>query len=354
MRGFTAASDILVEKYGLITASIYGVVWRYCQMERGHCNAKHSTIGERLGISGKSVQRYIKPLLDDGYLLHLNPEDTHKSHQYICSDKLDKEELDFYAQGWTDCPPISTEGKTNSPPQVDNESTLGRTDCPPKKVVKESIKETTTKEEEGFAADFPDIINAMDERAYPPYSQAELKPVYDGLSIPEGETPIQWFEYVLDRNQQSGDKSLECMVMVFEAINLAGSLAKFKQSDRPVKQGEHPAIEAYKEVWGAYPRRNCQQDIIQEVGDNSDRLAEWGKATKAWKLAGYKFDNYKGQFDWLNNGIPTNKGDKYATNSASDQRERNRIANTTGHMATYYDLATGTIRDAKTHNVVHQ
>lgn len=189
---------------------------------------------------------------------------------------------------------------------------MDRTKCsfPLEQNVPSNTKEDHTKNTNkdssggGFAADLPEIINAMDERGYPPLDNGQLKAIYDALAVPVNETPLMWFEYVLDRNQQIGDKSLDCLTLVFEGINTVGSLAKFKQSDSKVKQGEHPAIEAYKMATDYYPRRNCWKDIISTVGNDPEDVNRWGQAVAAWKLAGYKFDNYQGMFDWFANGVP--------------------------------------------------
>ena len=67
VKGFTPVIDALVEELDLMPAIIYGVVWRYCQMEDRVCRASLETIASRVGISRKTVERHIKALCDAGY-----------------------------------------------------------------------------------------------------------------------------------------------------------------------------------------------------------------------------------------------------------------------------------------------
>lgn len=71
--GFTPVLDTMVAKYGLMTASVWGRVWRYEQMSKGVCNASYTTIAEGLDISPRTVARHIKQLVTDGYLEEIEP-----------------------------------------------------------------------------------------------------------------------------------------------------------------------------------------------------------------------------------------------------------------------------------------
>jgi len=302
-----------------IIALVYGAVWAYSQMAQQVCNASVDTIAERISVSRKTAERKLKALCKDGYLIDLTPDVTHAPHTYICSNKVSisvsKHDGSYYTQGKSES--LTSDDKVGQRvlPRSDSESSLGRSESLIKKQLQDTTKETTNSGG-GFVADLPEIINAMDERGYAPLSNEQLRAIYDALAVPANETPLMWISYALDRNQQIGDKSLDCLTVVLESINTVGSLATFKQSDKPTKQGEHPAIEAYKAATGYYPRRNCQSDIISKIGDDSASVAKWGEVVKAWKLAGYKFDNYQGMFDWFETGIPTRKERNYASNKS--------------------------------------
>ena len=84
LNNFTPLMDSLVERYDLITAAVYGRVWRYGE-DNGYCYAAHRTIAEELGVSRETVLRKIKILIRDGYLEDKTPDQRNKPHQYVAS-----------------------------------------------------------------------------------------------------------------------------------------------------------------------------------------------------------------------------------------------------------------------------
>ena len=82
VRGFTPVIDIAVQDVGLVTAAVYGVMWRYCQMEDGVCRAALSTIADRIGVDRRTVIRHIATLVDAGYIVDTTPDATHVPHIY--------------------------------------------------------------------------------------------------------------------------------------------------------------------------------------------------------------------------------------------------------------------------------
>ena len=60
--------DNILREQGLISAAIYGVIWRHCQQRKGYCYASQSTIAEQAGLSRKAVNCHIKKLIDAGYI----------------------------------------------------------------------------------------------------------------------------------------------------------------------------------------------------------------------------------------------------------------------------------------------
>jgi hypothetical protein len=50
MDGFTPVIDTVVEKTSLMTAVVFGRIWRFCQMKDGVCNASLDRIGQDIGI----------------------------------------------------------------------------------------------------------------------------------------------------------------------------------------------------------------------------------------------------------------------------------------------------------------
>lgn len=82
IRGFTPIIDSLAGELGLMTAAVYGIVWRYCQMQDRVCHASLETISAKLGISYRSTIRHLKLLCDAGYIEDLTPGLRNRPHTY--------------------------------------------------------------------------------------------------------------------------------------------------------------------------------------------------------------------------------------------------------------------------------
>jgi hypothetical protein len=79
---FTPVFDRVLKDTSLLTAAIFGRVWRFCQMEDGVCSASQSRIADGLGISRTAVNEHIKLLVDLGYLKDLDPGRRNHPHRY--------------------------------------------------------------------------------------------------------------------------------------------------------------------------------------------------------------------------------------------------------------------------------
>ena len=88
LSGFTPAPDVLIKKYGFVTALIWGRVWRYCQGPYGSCQASLETIAKELNMSVRNVLRDIKQLCTDGYLADETPNLRNKPHTYADTGKI--------------------------------------------------------------------------------------------------------------------------------------------------------------------------------------------------------------------------------------------------------------------------
>jgi len=129
-QGFTPVIDILAQELGVGPALVYGIVWRYCQMEDRVCYASRETIAAHAGISIKTVNRHLKTLCGAGYLKDLTPDLKHKPHTYADTGRVRIEAL-IQATGGTKSP--TSEGRTKSPTRSDNLSHPGRTKSPIRK-----------------------------------------------------------------------------------------------------------------------------------------------------------------------------------------------------------------------------
>ncbi len=82
IKNFTPVLDTIVENHDVLTAVVYGRVWRYCQMETGKCFASQEKLADDLGVSIKTIERRLKLLVKRDYLIDLTPERRNKPHEY--------------------------------------------------------------------------------------------------------------------------------------------------------------------------------------------------------------------------------------------------------------------------------
>lgn len=79
---FTPLIDSITQEHGVITAAVFGRIWRYCQGERGVCQASLERIGADLGIDRATVLRHATRLCELGYLEDTTPDLRNRPHTY--------------------------------------------------------------------------------------------------------------------------------------------------------------------------------------------------------------------------------------------------------------------------------
>ena len=82
VNGFTPVIDIVAQDVGFVTAAVYGVHWRFSQMQDGVSRASMETIASRLDISTKTARRHTQKLCEHGYLQDLTPNRRNAPHVY--------------------------------------------------------------------------------------------------------------------------------------------------------------------------------------------------------------------------------------------------------------------------------
>lgn len=88
IKNFTPVPDALVARYGLVTAAVYGRVWRYCEMKDNVCYASLDSIATGLGVNRVTIMRHLQTLVSDGYLDDLTPNVRNRPHTYKVTDAL--------------------------------------------------------------------------------------------------------------------------------------------------------------------------------------------------------------------------------------------------------------------------
>jgi hypothetical protein len=91
--GYTPLIDPIIDEVGLIGAAVYGIVFRFCQMRDGMCYASHSRLAKNIGVSQRTVIRYLNRLVELGYLkigaTSMRPEGYAPTNVYFCTSKIE-------------------------------------------------------------------------------------------------------------------------------------------------------------------------------------------------------------------------------------------------------------------------
>lgn len=82
--GFNPQPDILIQKYGPAVATVWGVVWRYCQ-QTGEAQLTFEQIANRAKVSRRSTVDHVKKLIDDGFIEDKTPNVRNEGHVYSVS-----------------------------------------------------------------------------------------------------------------------------------------------------------------------------------------------------------------------------------------------------------------------------
>ena len=81
-KGFTPVIDALAQEVGFMTAAVYGVAWRFCQMDDGVCRASWERMAEMLGVCRQTIGQHLAKLAECGYLEDTTPGLRNRPHIY--------------------------------------------------------------------------------------------------------------------------------------------------------------------------------------------------------------------------------------------------------------------------------
>jgi len=87
VNGFTPVIDTILQEVGVMSAVVFGRVWRYCQMKDGVCNASLETIAEELKVDRTTIIRHMGLLVQHGYLQDHTPDLRNRPHIYSDTGK---------------------------------------------------------------------------------------------------------------------------------------------------------------------------------------------------------------------------------------------------------------------------
>ena len=147
--GYTLLSDIVTQELGLTGSAVYGVVWRHCQMKERLCKKSAQGIGQILGLNERTVRKWLKRLVEQGYLRKTQSSPNH----YVTTDKVEKR-LELRAKLAADSPERDSEPTAKAGTRVRPERTLNPAN-PESESAKETHEETHEETIVGAAAPPP-------------------------------------------------------------------------------------------------------------------------------------------------------------------------------------------------------
>jgi biotin operon repressor len=89
MEGFTPLFDTIAKEHGIITAAVYGKMWRYAQMKDGACKASQERLAGELGLTRQTINKHIETLIASGYIVDKTPTLAGAPHVYSVTKKAD-------------------------------------------------------------------------------------------------------------------------------------------------------------------------------------------------------------------------------------------------------------------------
>jgi DNA-binding Lrp family transcriptional regulator len=191
--GFTPLPDLLVKRYGLFTAAVFGRMWRYCQMQDGVCRATLDTIASELNVSKMTIIRHIETLVYDGFLKDTTPDRKNKPHVYADTGKVAMYNKFGMALTVTESESKST--LTESDSALTSSDSQSHTESleDSKKKQSKKVKEGATKPAAPRANDFPSnvLYREVTERYPSKANWHDVLKFIDGVSQRLGRQPVK-------------------------------------------------------------------------------------------------------------------------------------------------------------------
>ncbi len=311
---FTPIFDAVVQDIGLVGASVYGRIWRYCQGRRQCCNAALATIAQSLNISTRTVIRHADTLCEQGYLKDLTPNLRNKPHTYVTTGKL-RLIVSFQAE--------VTQGHTK--PSAMTESQSGVTESHPgsdrKSLEETSSRQEETDQERGADAPptpagelWPDKVAALGED--PPENPAEVRLKKSRAKL--GADPFSVAAHCQERQAEEGTWTV------------------------PVHRGLSPACAVVKEATNLSPDTAIREVIDEAIPNNDDALQRWFKVCQAWVLCGWNKRNVGGMLQYYREGrVPTTAPQSGRKGGSSTPRQQEQGEKIQAAMDALFDPETG-------------
>jgi len=146
IKNFTPVPDLILIKYGLVTAMVYGSIWRFVQMKNGVCTASQKKIATRAGVCIRTLQKNVKILISEGYI-------TSQKNSFGITYSITK------LNGFETTSQLSLKRKARNVVEVNynnengtsKQDALATQDLHTKKVLKKDYKKELKKQEQGLS-----------------------------------------------------------------------------------------------------------------------------------------------------------------------------------------------------------
>jgi hypothetical protein len=256
VQGFTPVIDVLAQETSPATALVYGVVWRYCQMNDGLCRASVASIAQRIGLHAKTTRRHLKKLCQLGYLQDTTPARRHGPHLY-----RDTGTERILALAQTRCVAPAPAG-TAAPPELTKIVTAGQDPVP---------------------AELPQTPTELSQTPPAPHRSPQTSHSMDKTS------------HSMDKTSHPGGTKRPTKKEHEERINQ--DTASAAGAATALAPARHPAIQAFRKNAHRYPAKSWFEDVAATVGQDPADLQFWGQVVKAWVGCGYNPLNVRGMLD---------------------------------------------------------
>jgi hypothetical protein len=316
VQGFTPVIDALAQAVGHTTAAVYGVVWRYCQMDERICRASVAQIGRRLGLHPKTTRRHLKKLCELGYLEDTTPDRNNGPHIYrdIGADKIIA--LTQSRPQRTDPPPELHPHLHPKPhPELHPEPVCEASRTVPAGTRRESASELaeqrTTQHaprNTHHASRFTLHASRITHRSQKNSASSPPSAVKDhsGAAHAPRKTQHETRSSPHPRGTERPTKR-----------EVHDSKKQEKGGAAVAASARHPAIRAFRQNAHRYPAKSWFQDVADTVGEGPADVEFWGQVVKAWVGTGYNPVNVRGMLDYYRRGELPSTG---ASNAAGPRR----------------------------------
>jgi len=219
VKHFTPMSDKIVRDHGLITAAVYGRMWRYSRQSKDSiCSASQGKIADELGLSRPTVNFHVHILTEAGYLK---------------VDKIRRNNTNFYE--------VMDVNETNTDKELGVKETntgVKETNTETPLGVKETNTKIQSKKEDKKANSAGDVVEI--KNIYQLYEQniGILTPkIADKLDDIEKDYPPTWFDDALEIAVERNALNLSYIMAILKRWKADGKDSGKQSNGRTIIKG---------------------------------------------------------------------------------------------------------------------